>query len=163
MNAKEFNELLKNIHKKECFDKIYKEYYPMIIKFTISRYANEEIAKDVAHDIFTDFLRKDFQYINDPKSYIFAAGKNLALKYIKKENKNINLDDCDSYHFITEFYDNSEIKELLSKLDNEEREIIELKWFQGYSLKEIAEIKGFSLFSIQKKHQRILKKLEKLK
>lgn len=161
MDAKEFNELLKNIHNKECFKRIYNEFYPIIVKFVVSRFRDEELAKDIAHDIFTDFLRKDFHYINKPKSYIIGASKNLALKHIKKQKRNIKLDDCDSYHFITDIYDDGEIKELLSKLSDEEREIIELNWLQNYTLKEIAKMKGYSLFSLQKRHQRILKKLER--
>ncbi len=163
MDAKEFNELLKNIHKKECFIKLYKEFYPIIVKFVISRFSDEELAKDIAHDIFTDFLKKDFHYICKPKSYIIGASKNLALKHIKQEKENIKLDDFDTYYFITDIYGNIEIKELLKKLDNEEREIIELKWFHGYTLAEIAKMKGCSLFSLQKRHQRILKKLKQIK
>ncbi len=163
MDAKEFNELLKNIHNKECFKKIYNEFYPIIVKFVVSRFSDKELAKDIAHDIFADFLRKDFHYINEPKSYIIGASKNLALKYIKNKNCNINLDDCDSYYFITDIYDQGEISELLKNLNKEDREIIELKWFHGYTLIEIADMKGYSLFSLQKRHQRILKKLKQIK
>ena len=163
MNEKEFNELLKNIHNEECFKKIYNEFYPIIVKFVVSRFSDEELAKDVAHDIFTDLLKRDFQYIHEPKSYIIRASKNLALKDVIKKKRNTKLDDCDSYYFITDIYDQSEINELLKKLNKEDREIIELKWFHGYTLKEIADMKGYSLFSLQKRHQRILKKLKQFK
>ena len=162
MDAKEFNKLLRNIHNNECLKRIYEEFYPIIVKFIISNFSNMDLAKDVAHDVFMELINNDYEYIRDPKSYILRTAKNIAIKYTKNEKNNTGIDESQPYYFITDIYDKIEINNRLSKLEAGEREIIELKWFHGYNLKEIAEMKGCSLFAMQKKHQRILKKLEEL-
>lgn len=156
MKSKEFNELIKNIHNKSCFEKLYKEYYPIIVKFIVRHFNDVNLAKDIAHDIFTDFLKREIDYIENPNAYIFTAANNLALKYKKRSQKFVEITEI---HSIFEAYDKTEINFAIQKLDIEERDIIELKWLFGYSLKEIAKMKGYSLFALQKRHQRILKKL----
>ncbi len=160
MKAKEFNDCLNDIRNVECFNKIYKEYYPLIIKFVVRHFNDVNLGKDIAHDIFTDLLQRKIDYVKNPNAYIFTAAHNLAIKY-KSENGNISLENNETYS-VFDAFDKTEINFAIQRLSGEEREIIELKWLFGYDLKEIAEMKGCSLFGIQKRHQRILKKLRKI-
>ena len=159
MNAKEFNDCLNDIHNKECFNKIYEEYYPIIIKFIVRHFNDVDLGKDIAHDIFTDMLQRKIDYVKNPNAYIFTAAHNLAVKY-KKKDERLSIEDCESIYSIFDAFDKAEINFAINKLNNEEKDIIELKWLFGYDLKEIAQMKGYSLFGLQKRHQRILKKLQ---
>ncbi len=161
MKAKEFNDCLNDIRNIECFNKIYKEYYPIIIKFVVRHFNDVNLGKDIAHDIFTDLLQRKIDYVKNPNAYIFTAAHNLAIKY-KKGNERISLEDSEKAHSVFDAFDKTEINFAIQQLNDEEKEIIELKWLFGYELKEIAEMKGCSLFGIQKRHQRILKKLQKI-
>lgn len=106
MKSKEFNELIKNIHNKSCFEKLYKEYYPIIVKFIVRHFSDVNLAKDIAHDIFTDFLKREIDYIENPNAYIFTAANNLALKYKKRNQKFV---DYNEIHSVFEAYDKTEI------------------------------------------------------
>ncbi len=51
--------------------------------------------------------------------------------------------------------------ELLSRLDDEEREIILLRIYGELSFGEVAKTMGISVFAAQKRFQRVIKKLKK--
>lgn len=54
------------------------------------------------------------------------------------------------------------LKSAIKELSKEEREIISLHYYKGYSFSEIAEFQKKSRFAIFKNHQKIVEKLRKI-
>ncbi|MCH5152256.1 MAG: sigma-70 family RNA polymerase sigma factor [Clostridiales bacterium] len=156
MKAKEFNKLLKAINLEHNFNKIYVEYYPLIVRYTNYLYRGRKIGKDVAQEIFTYFLtHENLPYVNHPTAWIKTLCKNIGSKHI---NTDVQLDES---IIATTVNEQVPLKEIIEILPSDEKEIIELKYIHGFTLKEIAEIKKRSYTAVLKHHYRILKKLEK--
>lgn len=157
MKAREFNKLLKEIKIEQNFKKIYVEYFPLIIEYTNYIYRGRNIGKDVAQEIFTYILTHDvLPYVKKPTAWIKALCRNIGSKYI-----NTDVELIENLVATTVSEQDSPLQELTKILPSDEKEIIELKYKYGFSLKEIAEIKNRSYSAVLKQHYRILKKLEK--
>lgn len=158
MTAEMFNESLKNIQQKETFEKLFKEFYPQIIKISLHIYSNLADAEDIAQEIFAYLLsHKINTYIQNPNAWFYALCKYNGKKLFKKEvslNENI---DC--YTQIKQSI-SLDMQNALSKLNHEEADVIILFWYYGYSLDEIAKILHKSYAATAKMHERAKEKLK---
>lgn len=160
MNSKKFNKLINSITDEICFRELYNEYYDIIIKYALYIYKSITIAEDIAQEFFEYLLtHKINSYIEKPNAWIYAIVKN---QYSKYSTPHIPLNESLYYNSILDDELTTEIKLALDKLPAEDKEIIIMKWFYGFSLIDIALIKNRSKEAVWKQHQRSLKKLKKL-
>lgn len=158
MTTRRFNKLLRNLHNAKAFREIYDEYYPQLIKISIYLYGNKEDARDVAQEIFQYLLTHETKsYVLNPKAWFFALCKYNGQKLFKKE---LPLDEGIDCGIVFSEYISLEMQVALSKLQPEEARIVYLKWYCGFSLKEIADVMNKSYDAISKQHERIKKKLK---
>ncbi len=158
MTVELFNELLQNIRQKECFEKIYEEFYPQLIKICMHLYGNLNDAEDVAQEIFAYLLsHKINTYVENPNAWFYALceynGKKL---YNKEAPLNDNFDYSSSFKQLISL----NMRTALSKLKKDEADIIILFWFCGYSLDEIAKTLHKSYAAVTKQHERAKQKLK---
>lgn len=159
MTTKEFNFLLQNIKVEDNFKKLYLECLPQIIKYSNYIFMGQKLGRDIAQDIFTYLLScTSMPYVRHTRAWLYALCKSHGLKYV---SNNTVLEDDAPYVSIVDKYDNIDLEFLIKQLDAEEREIVELKYISGFSLKEIAIIKNRAYSAVLKQHFRILRKLEK--
>lgn len=159
MTVQEFNELLKDIRRKESFEKIFDEYYKQIIKISIYLYGDFADAQDVAQEIFKYLLSHEVKsYINNPNAWFYALCKYNGQKLFKKEV--LYGDNINYYEPIKQFI-SLDMQIALSKLTADEADIIILIWYYGYGLREVADILHKSYVAIAKQHERVKKKLKK--
>lgn len=97
------------------------------------------------------------------KNYLCAAVRNTALTMLYKNQKNVNAEQEDlefrllsmDYLDIDAFHDQYgfglEVQELLSKLDNKDKDILCLKYGEGYDNKEIGEMIDLSEEAVRKR------------
>lgn len=160
MSAKLFNELLQNIRQEDAFEKIYVEFYPQLIKICLHLYGNLHDAEDIAQEIFAYLLtHKVKTYIDNPNAWFYALCKYNGQKLYKNE---VTVDDNIDYYGDIKQTISLDIQIALSKLTEEEKDIIILFWFYGYSLDEVAQILHKSYAAVAKQHERIKEKLKAL-
>lgn len=159
MTVELFNDLLKNIRQKEAFEQIYTEYYPQLIKISMSLYGNINDAEDIAQEIFAYMLSHEVKtYVENPNAWFYALCKYNGQKLFNKEvpiNENIDYSTPDNQLI------SLQMQTVLSKLSKEEADIIILFWFCGYSLDEIAKTLRKSYAAVAKQHERAKEKLKK--
>lgn len=164
METKEFNRHLKNAHSnKKVFTKLYDEYYSKIVLHISVKFENS-IAQDIAQSFFYRVISGDFKdvdYINYPIGWIYKVCDNIAINIYRKEAKYVSLSEFEFGYYKDDIDDILDIKQLLNDLDDFERKIIYLHFFEGYSLKEIAYNIGIKYDNFRKKYSAILKKLSK--
>lgn len=97
------------------------------------------------------------------KNYLCAAVRNTALTMLYKNQKNVSVEQEDlesrllsmDYLDIEAFHDQYgfglEVQELLSKLDNKDKDILCLKYGEGYDNKEIGEMIDLSEEAVRKR------------
>ncbi len=159
MTTQKFNELLRNISDEDCFQKLYDEYYTLLIKFGLMIFKNRYTAEDAAQDVFNYFLtHKITSEIRRPKVWLYTIVKHYFSKY-KTNTVPLKEDDIVATDLLD--YLQIDVQMAIKKLAPDERELILLKWYCGFSLKEIAFYYKRTVPSVWKRHERILKKLKK--
>jgi RNA polymerase sigma-70 factor (ECF subfamily) len=131
MTVKEYN---------QCVDKFADGVYRFILK----NIKNEDNARDIVQDAFTKMWEKatDIAF-EKSKSYLFTAAYHTMIDFIRKEKRNVSMDDQVD---LRPSYDTgySDLKEILDeavmKLPEIQRSVLLLRDYEGYSYKEIGEI-----------------------
>lgn len=164
MNAQKFNKLIKLIKiDATAFKEIYIWYYERIVFYLISY--GKEFAEDVAQEFFLKLLLHDSEnmdYINMPTVWVFKCCQNLAKRKKLNENKYICVENDELQIEQEEYDDIYGIKDKLSELDEKSRKIIMMKFWYGYTSKEIADELEIKPNSVGQLIHRTIKKLKKI-
>lgn len=143
MDSKRFNRLLKTLKKRSrSFDVLY-EYYLHRIVYHITRYVgSDRVAEDVAHEFFTQLLASDKTYeVEYPTTWVYRVCERIAVRMLKREDKEFDLPDTTETDCFAHIVLESEVREALNeRLDPQAREIVYLRYWEGYTLKEIADM-----------------------
>jgi RNA polymerase sigma-70 factor (ECF subfamily) len=127
-------------------------------------------AEDLTQEIFIRAYQYLWRYDTRKKlfSWLYAIALNLIKNHLRKKNKKHNNSEELSAHSLADnspspeakFIETQEITACLLRLEDELRALLIMKYQQGLSFEEIAEITGKSLSAVK---MRIYRGLEKLK
>lgn len=154
---------MKNISKRELdlllnrdqkvFVKFYKMYAPKLVDHINCYVKNVEEAKDITEDIFINFYKLSRTYDRN-KSNIFtwlcAIGKNKAIDYLNKEN-NVTIHEFDDKIYGVESKPNFMLLDLKEIMDEDDYNIMCLKYIEGLTAKEVSVIMNVSERTIFRK------------
>jgi len=161
------------------FDKLYHLYFDKIYNFLLSRCSQKELAEDITSQTFLKALEKidNFHWRNISfGSWLFRIAINNLNSYYRK-NKRIVLIEDENLIQITDGDNQTEIlqnrlekeqnlkllyKLIKNHLSEKEQNLINLKYFQGKSYQEIAEILNISVNKVGVSLHRIINKMKKL-
>jgi RNA polymerase sigma-70 factor, ECF subfamily len=156
----------------ERFLKEYEENADSLFRFCLFKLSSREDAKDLLQETFT----KTWAYlssggeIENHKAFLFKTARNLIIdKYRKK--KTDSLDQMTEYGFDPPYEENTSVEErmdadmalkLLTRLPDDYREVIMLKFLEELSIREIADALNESPGNISVKLHRAMSKLRKI-
>lgn len=155
---------------------IYDGYRAEFIQWSITSYnVDEELAADLFQDSVVAFYYNIRQgkltvLSSSLKTYLFAIGKNLALKRMKKDSKlvvNDELMELNSGLVSTDIFEGSERKRaiaaLLYQMGDPCKSILTLYYFDKFSMEAIAERLDYKNEHVAKSQKlRCFNKLKKL-
>ncbi len=137
-----------------------------------------QLVEDVEQDVLWKLISKNADRAELPpdelKTYLCAAVRNTAIDYIRKDMRRaaleeevchltpLSMDYIDVESFRDRYGFGPEIQELLSMLDNTDRDIICLKYGEGYSNAEIADFLGRQEEFVKKRVYRAKVKLQSI-
>jgi len=143
----------------ESFTKVYDLYVERIYRFIFFKIANPEDAQDLTSEVFL----KTWQYINDGKdiknlnAFFYKIARNLIIDHYRKSSlsqQNISLETekenleqqvkvaQDELKQIENKLAVENIESKLRELKDEYREVIILRYIDGLSINEIADVVG---------------------
>ena len=150
----------------EAFGELYslfsKDMYRFAFYYTGSRFLAEDAVSDAALCAFEKIgqLKKKSAF----KSWLFSILFNCCKKQQKEKALSLQRVELSEAGEIPKDggYENSELKMLLSSLDESEREIILLSFVGGYSSGEIGEMLSMKSGSVRSKKNRTVSKLREM-
>lgn len=155
------------------FDTIYKEYNSYVFKIVINESSNKltkEDKEEIVSDIFFQLWKKQdsIKDIKKIKSYIGKIAKNITknkLRSIKlqssfDENVLVNIESNTKLSYANEQMDL--INKKLNELDDIDKEIFIMYYYNNNKIKEISKIKNIKTSTIKTRLHRTRKKLKKL-
>ena len=158
------------IRNADTFTKLYSEVAKDLYRLALYFLKNKEDAEDIVGEAVLDAYRQIESLREESlfKNWIVKILTNKCKMKLKeyallKEKPSENIvelsDEMAKRENQRDEFNRIELKELLMKLENEERFIICLSVFEGYKGDEIAELLGLKPATVRSKKQRALAKL----
>lgn len=131
-----------------------KEQYEKIYAFCYFKVHNVQVAEDITQETFLKYFETT-QYLEKGKklAFLYTIARNCCIDYFRKTKYTENLDNF-SWLPDKKSEDNLTViavRAAVSKLSNEEQEIVLLRYTNELSISEIAEYLGISRFSLYRK------------
>jgi RNA polymerase sigma-70 factor (ECF subfamily) len=151
----------------DALSRLYELIKTDIYAYAISKLANKHDAEDITHDTFVLIYKHAKQYRAEgkPLAWIFTIELNLIRKLCNANKPSASLDEAigeksNESDFTNQVVNSQFLREVLSKLDKEERVIISLHVVSGLKHREIAKLLDKPLSTVLSKYNRAIKKLQ---
>lgn len=135
--------------------------YDKFYRLAYSYVNNEQDALDIVQESAFKVI-KDCGKVHDPQylsTWIYRVVMNTAVDFLRKhKNCSVSLEDMDIPHEDT--YKEDDPMDLLKTLEETDRTILALKYFEELEFKEIAEILNMNTNTVKARLYRALKKLK---
>lgn len=131
----------------EDINKLYDVYAKDIYKFIMSIALNHEVAEDIMQSTFLSAIKSihTFKGHSSVKTWLFGIAKNEYYTYLRKNPRNLKLEDINEIHYIQE---NNElymsIMKKIKELKEPQKQIVILRIINDMSFAEIGEVVGKS-------------------
>lgn len=148
INTKDLHQIFVNLkeNREKSFNELYKKYGKLIYAISFSILKNKENSEDIVQIVFTKLYKLDNKKLPEANeaSWLYTLTKNESLNYLKKQNNIVALDELMDIPYedteLNKIIDEDSYKRLMNKLDEKEREIVNLKVIAGMKFKDISNL-----------------------
>lgn len=129
-----------------AFEKLYKDYKNLVYKIAYSILKNSHDSEDIVQIVFEKIYSIDKEKLptRNESSWLYSVTKNETINYLRKKKNHIRLEDIyeieDDNNEINELMNQDSYNRLISKLNDNEKEIISLKMLSNLSFEEIGKV-----------------------
>jgi len=147
-----------------AFSELAHRYYAAALRLARSRLGNAALAQDTVQEAWLRVVRHRNRFDPSRKfsSWFFALLSNLCTDAYRKEmrraEKHREFADAMSEPGLA--VDTGPLRDAMGRLPPGDREVLLLRFGQGYTLAEVAEIQDITLDAAKKRAQRALRKLK---
>ncbi len=136
------------------------EQYEKIYTFCYFKVYNREIAEDITQDTFLRYF-DGAQYLEKGKklAYLYIIARNLCIDYFRKSAVTIDQSVL-SYNKADNLDTSIAVRIAVSRLSEEDQEMVLLRFTNELRIGEIAEYLGLSRFAVNRRLKTILKQLK---
>jgi RNA polymerase sigma-70 factor, ECF subfamily len=168
---KEYALIVKAQASSNDFEPLYNQNFERIFRFVYQRVESKEEAADITSQVFLKALLnlQDYQYRKIPFSaWLYRIAINEISSFYSKSNKNrvVNIETVQLNKLFEESDQNLKEERIeriilaLKHLKGEELMLLELRFFEDHSFKEIGEIMGITENNAKVKVYRVIDKLK---
>ena len=155
------------------FAPLYDKYYEQIFRYIYQRMDDKEMAFDITSQVFLKAMNniKRYEYRGVPfSSWLYRIAKSEVYQSFrdKTAKRTVNIESFHLVEMIDEWdEDNSEEKrkillEIIGSLKEEEVQLVEMRYFEKRSYREIGEILEVTENNAKVKTHRIINKMKKI-
>lgn len=153
----------------EAVEELVKRFYPEILRYCLWHAPDRSLAEDAVQETFYKAIRYFNHYVHKGKfkSFLYQIAANTCIDMRRKKwqteisFEELNVDPSYLDPTFEEIHANLTLKQLVRSLPEETQEIVLLRFGQDLSLREIGEVIGLPLRTVQSKLRSALKRLKK--
>ena len=137
----------------------YEKYYRLALSYS----RNEADACDIVQEAAYKAILKceSLKNIEYADTWIYRIVINEAYTFLKKRRTEENLDEIEEKNISAEdAYENLDLTQALERLDEKDRTIVVLRFFEDRRLDEIAEILDMNLNTVKSRLYRVMDRLK---
>lgn len=157
----------------EYFGPLYKKYHEQIFRYVYQRMDDEELAFDITSQVFMKALKniQRFEFRGVPfSSWLYRIAKSELYQAFrdKKAERTVNIDTTNLHRMMDEIQEDfseenhQRLFKCLDQLKEQDLQLIEMRFFEKRSFREIGEILDITENNAKVKSFRALDKLKNL-
>jgi RNA polymerase sigma factor (sigma-70 family) len=158
-------------------EKIYRTYYTPLYSYGFKWLRNAQLVEDSIQDLFIKLIRnKEGLTVPDSvQNYLFRSFRTVVLDKLKTQKRNVDIDQTRSSLFVLcmnpeselikndeELAMNKRMQQALERLTPRQREVVFLRYLEGFSYQEIGAILNLSPKATYKLMARAIEALRQL-
>jgi len=152
----------------ERFTAIYEQHFGLLASIAVQKFRVPDTeAETLAHEVFLTYLRKS-QSIVDLRAWLVGAICHASRHYWRLNGRMVTTDtdeeldriDPPSKHILQSLPDQIAVRQALERLPSRCQEILRLRYFEGWTMHEIADHFGVKPKYAQKLVSKCLKRAE---
>lgn len=143
-----------------------------LLRYAFSLVGRRAIAEELVQDVFLQ-LHSHWEKVENPKAWLYRSVRNGAFSHHRKSKREVLSDETveprsdpgDAPHTMVERMEAAGfLRLLMAELEEADREIVQLKYFEDLKYREISDRTGLSIGNVGYRLHHILKQLaEKLR
>lgn len=149
-----------------AFKILYQRYYKSLYYYAYTRTSDEELSSDLVQDLFVKIweIREQLDAGKSVKSFLYTALQNGIIDQSRKaRNRNLRLDDLpeqsEPENFSYEQEIAGQVKVLIDNQPEPLRTVFYMSKYEGFKNREIADILGISVKTVESRITKVLKVL----
>ncbi len=131
-----------------AWEEIFAANHDAIYRYLVRRLGNRDAAEDVASDVFYQAVRgiEKFRYQGIAlRAWLYGIAHHLAVDHVRREVRRANSANAlssptEAGGFADQVADRAEVVQALQLLTDEQQHVIVLRFFEGLSVAEVAEV-----------------------
>lgn len=165
------------LKRREALESLYDRYARLVYSFAVKASGSEALAREIVQLVFTRLWTSRAEYDAAKGtfvSWLLTITRNIAIDVLRRERRHAanvpieriddRLDAADSEipeALLVRRSEYSEVAAAASRLTPQQRRLIELLYWKGYTLKEIAEMGGEPVGTVKNRLHQALKTLRR--
>jgi RNA polymerase sigma-70 factor, ECF subfamily len=158
----------------QALAQIHDRFYPAVYRYVRYRLDNEQVVEDISSEVFLRLLNHFYQQkgeIHDLRAWLIGTASNLVNDHLRQKYRRPteNLEDHESLisdedlHRTVEQNDNQRaVRQAMQQLTPEQQHVLALRFSQGMSVEETAQMMDKSIGAIKVLQFRALASIRKL-
>lgn len=157
----------------EDFGPLYKRYHAKIYSFVYQRMDDRDVASDITSQIFVKALKYIGNYNHQGvpfASWLYRIAKSEVYQYFRdnQQKRYVNVETVQLVELVEDFeeryseFDKKRLVNALKRVKEKDMQLLEMRYFEKRSHKEIGEILGITENNAKIKCFRALEKLKNL-
>ena len=133
------------------FEKFYTQTSGLLYNYILKRVRDNEKSLDIMQNAYLKTY-PEFEKLEFPKSYLYKVAYHMIIDNSNRNKKEQNLKETLQFqpnHSDRNLYLRMQIDKALDKLKQKDRDVFELKTFQGFSYKQISDITGLTSKAVE--------------
>ena len=157
-------------HDDQAFEELYAEHFDFLVAVAVRKFrVPESDAESLAHEVFLSYLRRKAD-VQNVHSWILGAICNASRYYWRQNGRMIEpLDDDQAFErpdpattrILDSLPDQLAARQALEGLTARDQEILRMRYFEGFSIVEIAQRLGVKPKYAQKLLTKVLRRAER--
>lgn len=150
------------------FERLYRESFSTVYGYVLFKVRDREVACDVTSEAFLRAARYFARYNRETakfSTWVISIARNCVVDYYRKHKDHASIDDVPMAVLATDadqverVHDADLASRLLAVLADEDREIVRMKYLEGWGNSEIARELGMNPSTVSTRIQRALSKM----
>jgi RNA polymerase sigma factor (sigma-70 family) len=140
-----------------------------LLRFAFSLTGRRAVAEEIVQEVFLQ-LHSKWAEVNEPRAWLFRSVRNRAFHHLRKSRRETLASDDDSTQaqkslsetpdeLVARMETVAELRQLVSKLPEKDRRLVQLKYFEDLKYRDISQRTGLTISNVGFRLHQVIRKL----